>query len=292
MSTMSLSKVASDNGLDIYFREIWKYPILAKDEELSLAIRWRDHRDRNAANKLATSHLRLVVKMAAKYRSYGLSIDDLISEGNIGLMKAVDKFDPDRGFRFSTYAMWWIKAAIFDYLLKSWSLVKIGTGASQKKLFFSLRRVKSRLNLLDGRELNPEQARLISDISNVSPNDVIEMNQRISFRDTSLNAPLSTENNSGEILELLIDETQSQEVSLGDREENELHKKMLANAINSLNCRDRTILITRYLREDRQTLEQLGDYYGISRERVRQLEVKAIKKVKSAIELRLHTDSD
>ena len=213
------TEASARDGLDSYFKNAWKFPVLEKEDEQMLAIRWRDHADPKAIETLITSHLRLVAKMAMKYRSYGLPIADLISEGNIGLIKSVQKFDPDRGFRLSTYAMWWIKAAIIDYILKSWSMVKVGSVVNQKKLFFTLRRAKARLNIIDDMELSPEQALLLSKATNVSADDIVQINRRLSFRDSSLNAPLSSEKGAGELQELLVDERESQEVVLGDREE-------------------------------------------------------------------------
>ena len=280
MSTYRSPKASPEPSLDQYFRDAWRYPILGKNEELLLAIRWRDAKDQSAADQLVTSHLRLVAKIAMKYRSHGLPAADLISEGNIGLIKAVQKFDPDRGFRLSTYAMWWIKAAVIAYVLKSWSMVKLGTASAQKKLFFSLRRAKARLKIIEDKELTPEQVQLISEITNTSSKDVVQMNRRLSFRDTSLNAPLSSDGKSGEILDFLVDQKQSPEVALGEREEFKLKTKMLTEAINELPERERHILKTRRLSENKLTLEQLGSCYGISRERVRQLENKAFEQVK------------
>jgi len=249
-----------------------------------LAVRWRDQGDIDAAHRLVTSHLRLVAKMAMKYRNYGLPVADLVSEGNIGLMKAVRKFDPDRGFRLSTYAMWWIKAAILDHNLQSWSMVKMGTVASQKKLFFRLRRLKARLNILDNGEISSEQAQRLSEAADVPINEVIHMNQRLSARDMSLNAPLSQDEGAGEFQELLVDKKPSPEASLGDREEKALRRGILANAITELPERERHIFTARRLRDDKPTLKQLGAHYGISSERVRQIEEKAFERVKKIIE--------
>ena len=256
-----------------------------------LAVRWRDQGDIDAAHRLVTSHLRLVAKIAMKYRNYGLPVADLVSEGSIGLMKAVSKFDPDRGFRLSTYAMWWIRAAVVDYILQSWSMVKMGTVISQKRLFFSLRRLKARLNILDNGELSPEQAQRLSEATDIPIDDVIHMNQRLSVRDLSLNAPLSQEEIAGEFQDLLVDEKPSPEESLGDREEKELRSRILANAIADLSERERHIFTARRLRDDRPTLRQLGAHYGISPERVRQIEVQAFELVKKIIIDRNPTDA-
>ena len=291
MTTFRLPAIPTDGGLSSYFREVWSFPILEKAEEQSLARRWHEKGDTDAAHKLITSHLRLVAKMAIKYRGYGLPIADLVSEGNIGLMKAVRKFDPDRGLRLSTYAMWWIKASITEYILKSWSMVKLGTVTSQKKLFFSLRSLKARLNILDSGELSPEQAQRLSEVTNVPIDDVIHMNQRLSVRDMSLNAPLSQDENAGEFQELLVDGKPSPETSLGDREEKELRSRILANAIADLPERERHIFTARRLRDDRPTLKQLGAHYGISHERVRQIEAQAFERVKKIIAGRNPTDA-
>ena len=283
MATLSLSEVPENSGQAQYFREIWRYPLLEREEEQMLAIRLRDQGDIDAAHQLVISHLRLVAKIAMKYRNYGLPVADLISEGSIGLMKAVRKFDPDRQFRLSTYAMWWIKAAIVEHILQSWSLVKMGTVASQKRLFFSLRRIKERLNILDNGELSPEQALRLSEATDMPIDDVIHMNQRLSVRDLSLNAPLSRAEGAGDLLELLVDEKPLPEASLGDHEEKELRRRILANAIADLPERQRHIFTARRLCDDRPTLKQLGAEYGITHERVRQIEAQAFKRVKEFI---------
>ena len=234
MTTLSLPAVPIEGGLSLYFREIWNFPILEKEEEQMLAIRWRDKEDTDAAHKLVTSHLRLVAKMAMKYRGYGLPVADLVSEGNIGLMKAVKKFNPDLGFRLSTYAMWWIKAAITEYILKSWSMVKLGTVASQKKMFFSLRSLKGRLKILDNGELTPEQALQLSDALDVPEDDVIKMNRRLSSRDFSLNAPLSNEEEGTEFQDTLIDAAPDPERRFAAAEELGHHSAMLHQAMQLL----------------------------------------------------------
>ena len=283
MTALSLPTVPVEGGLSRYFREVWGFPMLEKEEEHNLAVRWRDKGDTEAAHKLVTSHLRLVAKMAMKYRGYGLPVADLVSEGNIGLMKAVKKFNPDLGFRLSTYAMWWIKAAITEYILKSWSMVKLGTVASQKKLFFSLRNLKGRLNILDSGELTPEQAKKLSSAMNVSSDEIIKMNRRLSSRDLSLNAPLTNSEEGIEFQDTLIDERPSPENQVADAEEFTHRRAILEDAMETLPERERHIFIERRLKEDPVTLETLGKEYGISRERVRQLEMRAFDKVQNAV---------
>jgi RNA polymerase sigma-32 factor len=284
MTALSLPVVPLEGGLARYFREIWSFPVLDKEEEQMLALRWRDDGDISAAHKLVTSHLRLVAKMATKYRGYGLPLADLVSEGNIGLMKAVKKFNPDLGFRLSTYAMWWIKAAITEYILKSWSMVKLGTVASQKKLFFSLRKLKSRLNIVDSSELTPDQAKRISKVAGVSSDDVVNMNRRLAARDLSLNAPMSIDQDGGmEFQDALIDERANPERQVAEREEIDHRTTLLRDAVRTLPERERHIFTERQLRDDPVTLEELGQTYGISRERVRQLEARAFDKVQAAV---------
>jgi len=283
MAAMTLPAVPVEGGLSRYFREVWSFPILEKEEEQMLAIRLRDKGDTDAAHKLVTSHLRLVAKMAMKYRGYGLPVADLVSEGNIGLMKAVKKFDPELGFRLSTYAMWWIKAAITEYILKSWSMVKLGTVASQKKLFFSLRSLKGRLNILDSGELTPEQANRLSQEIDVSADEIIKMNRRLSSRDLSLNAPLATDEEGMEFQDTLVEEGPGPERLLADQEEFSYHSGILRSVIETLPEREREIIIERRLKDEPQTLEELGQKFGISRERVRQLEVRAFEKVQKAV---------
>ena len=274
---------AGENGLNRYLEEIRKFPMLEPQEEYMLAKRYQEHDDRNAAHKLVTSHLRLVAKIAMGYRGYGLPIGEVVSEGNVGLMQAVKKFDPERGFRLATYAMWWIKASITEYILKSWSMVKLGTVASQKKLFFSLRNLKGRLNILDSGELTPEQARLLSDKMNVSSDEIIKMNRRLSARDMSLNAPLSVDEEGAEFQDTLVSETPSPEYQVAEAEEFSHHSSIMRSVIDTLPERERDIIVERRLNEDPKTLEQLGKKYGISRERVRQLEVRAFDKVQKAV---------
>ena len=283
MTTVTLPSVPSEGGLSQYFREIWAFPILEKDEEQMLAVRWKEHGDVDAAHQLVTSHLRLVAKIAVGFRGYGLPVADLISEGNIGLMKAVKKFEPERGFRLSTYAMWWIRAAITEYILKSWSLVKMGTVASQKKLFFSLRSLKSRLKIADTGELDPADAARISEEVGVSSEDVSYMNRRLAARDFSLNAPVSHEEGAVEFQDTLVDDRPSPEALFGAEEETDFRRDMLRNAMAELPDREREIFVERRLNDDPPTLEELGEVYGISRERVRQLENRAFEKVQRSV---------
>lgn len=280
MTAISLPSVPAEGGLSRYFQEIWKFPILEREEEQMLAVRWTEHGDVDAAHRLVTSHLRLVAKIAMSYRGYGLPVADLISEGNIGLMKAVKKFDPDKGFRLSTYAMWWIKASITEYILKSWSLVKMGTVASQKKLFFSLRGLKGRLKILDSGELAPEDAARISEEVGVSANDITYMNRRLAARDMSLNMPVGDEEGSMEFQDTLVDENADPETQVGNGEELGFRRELLADALATLPQREREILVERRLSDEPSTLEDLGEVYGISRERVRQLENRAFDKIR------------
>ena len=283
MTTVRLPTVPVEGGLSSYFREVWKFPILAKDEEFMLATRWRDHGDTDAAHQLVTSHLRLVAKMAMKFRGYGLPVADLVSEGNIGLMKAVKKFEPERGFRLSTYAMWWIRASITEYVLRSWSMVKLGTVAAQKKLFFSLRRTKNKLNILDSGELAPEQTALLADALNVSEKDVGDMNRRLMARDASLNAPLTQDGEGMEFQDTLVDSNPSPEQVTVEGQELSFRQDLLMAALSELSDRERDIMIERRLSDSPMTLEQLGERYDISRERVRQLEVRAFEKIQKLV---------
>ncbi len=283
MTAISLPSVPSEGGLSQYFREIWTFPILEKEEEQMLAMRWREHGDVDAAHQLVTSHLRLVAKIAMGFRGYGLPVADLISEGNIGLMKAVKKFEPERGFRLSTYAMWWIRAAITEYILKSWSLVKMGTVASQKKLFFSLRNLKNRLKIADTGELEPEDARRLSEEVGVSADDVAYMNRRLATRDLSLNAPVSLEEGAVEFQDTLVDERPTPEAMFGDSEETDFRRTLVREAMAQLPEREREIFVERRLSDEPATLEDLGQVYGISRERVRQLENRAFEKIQKHV---------
>ncbi|HEY9079809.1 RNA polymerase sigma factor RpoH [Magnetovibrio sp.] len=284
MTATNLPTSIAESGLARYFKEAWSYPVLEAKEERTLAERWRDEGDVDAAHTLVTSHLRLVVKIAMSYRGYGLPVADLVSEGNIGLMKAVKKFEPERGFRLSTYAMWWIKAAITEYVLRSWSMVKMGTVAAQKKLFFSLRRHKQRLGIQDTGELNPDQAKLLSEELNVKADEIVNMNRRLASKDLSLNAPVGQDEGSTvEFQDQLEYEGASPEEVLADGEMRGLQHEMLQSAIASLDVRERHIFIERRLKDNPVTLEELGQHYGISRERVRQLEARAFDKVQKAM---------
>lgn len=271
------------NGLSRYMQEIRKFPMLEPDEEYMLAKRYLEHDDRDAAHKLVTSHLRLVAKIAMGYRGYGLPIGEVVSEGNVGLMQAVKKFDPEKGFRLATYAMWWIKASIQEYVLRSWSLVKMGTTANQKRLFFNLRKAKSRIQALDDGDLNPDQVKQIATQLGVSEEEVISMNRRLGG-DASLNAPIkAAEGESGEWQDWLVDESESAEASLVQQDELENRREMLADALEVLNEREKRIFIARRLEENPITLEDLSGEFDISRERVRQIEVRAFEKVQKAM---------
>jgi RNA polymerase sigma-32 factor len=284
MSAVSLPMpmLSSDGGLPKYLRDIRAFPLLSPDEEFMLAKRWQEHEDVDAAHRLVTSHLRLVAKMAVGFRHYGLPLSDLIGEGNLGLMRAVKKFDPDKGFRLATYAMWWIKAALHEYVLSSWSLVRLGTLAAHKKLFFNLRRVKAQLRIVETDGLGMDDVARIAEELNVPEQEVELMNQRLSGRDSSLNAPV-TADIAIERQDLLMDERPNQEELLGSREEEAYGSKLLAAGLDVLDQRERDILIERRLRENPLTLEELGVRYGVSRERVRQLENRAFAKVQAAV---------
>ncbi|KIL98395.1 RNA polymerase sigma factor RpoH [Paramagnetospirillum magnetotacticum MS-1] len=282
MSVANLPVVAGDDGLAKYLRDIKEFPVLAPEEEFMLAKRWVDYEDTEAAHKLVTSHLRLVAKIALGYRHYGLPVADLISEGNIGLMRAVKKFEPDRGFRLATYAMWWIKASLNEFVLNSWSMVKIGTLAAQKKLFFNLRRIKSRLRLLESGDLAPEHVTTIARELDVDERDVVAMNRRMAGRDSSLNTPVGE--GGAEIQDLMADEADNQETSLAKREELSKGRTLIARALDSLTEREREVFVERRLRDDPLTLEELGGRYGVSRERIRQIEVKAFEKVRDLVQ--------
>jgi RNA polymerase sigma-32 factor len=281
MSVAALPVVDGDDGLAKYLRDIRAFPLLEAEEEFMLARRWVDYEDTEAAHRLVTSHLRLVAKIAIGYRHYGLPVADLISEGNIGLMRAVKKFDPDRGFRLATYAMWWIKASLNEFVLNSWSMVKIGTLAAQKKLFFNLRRIKSRLRLLESGDLAPEHVTAIARELSVDESDVISMNRRMAARDGSLN--LQVGESGTEIQDLLADDSDNQETAYGRREELSKGRDLIRQALEGLTEREREIFIERRLRDDPATLEELGLRYGVSRERIRQIEVKAFEKVKTLV---------
>ncbi|GJE14130.1 MULTISPECIES: RNA polymerase sigma factor RpoH [Methylobacterium] len=277
----TLPVLANEGGLSRYLDEIRKFPMLEPTEEFTLAKSWRDAGDREAAHRLVTSHLRLVAKIAMGYRGYGLPIGEVVSEGNVGLMQAVKRFDPDKGFRLATYAMWWIKAAIQEYILRSWSLVKMGTTANQKKLFFNLRKAKGKISALDEGDLKPDQVKQIATRLGVPEQDVIDMNRRLSG-DTSLNAPLREEGE-GEWQDWLVDNAPSQETVLAREQEGQNRLSALRDALSVLNPRERRIFEARRLAEDPITLEDLSGEFGVSRERVRQIEVRAFEKVQEAV---------
>ncbi|MGR6468572.1 RNA polymerase sigma factor RpoH [Rhizobium sp. PAMB 3182] len=285
MARASLPVIASgEAGLSRYLDEIRKFPMLEPQQEYMLAKRYQEHGDRNAAHELVTSHLRLVAKIAMGYRGYGLPIGEVVSEGNVGLMQAVKKFDPERGFRLATYAMWWIKASIQEYILRSWSLVKMGTTANQKRLFFNLRRLKGKLQAIEDGDLKPDQVSEIATKLNVSEEEVVSMNRRLSG-DASLNAPIrATEGESGQWQDWLVDDHESQEQVLIEQDELETRRSMLVNAMKSLNDREKRIFQARRLSEDPVTLEELSAEFDISRERVRQIEVRAFEKVQDAVQ--------
>ena len=282
MSAPKLPALAPEGNLNSYLQQIRKFPMLEAEQEYMLAKAWREHGETDAAHKLVTSHLRLVAKIAMGYRGYGLPLSELISEGNVGMMQAVKRFDPERGFRLATYAMWWIRASIQEYILHSWSLVKMGTTASQKKLFFNLRKLKSRLKAFDDKDLAPEQVTHIAEELGVPEQDVVSMNQRLAAPDHSLNAPVRIDGD-GEWQDWLEDESESQETLLAESEELQMRRGLLKKAMTTLNERERYILTKRRLSEDPTTLEDLSQEYGISRERVRQIEVRAFEKLQKAI---------
>ena len=277
----ALPMISAESGLSRYLAEIRRFPMLEPQEEYMLAKSWREHGDRDAAHRLVTSHLRLVAKIAMGYRGYGLPIGEVISEGNVGLMQAVKRFEPEKGFRLATYAMWWIRASIQEYVLRSWSLVKMGTTANQKKLFFNLRKAKSQISALEEGDLRPEQVATIATKLGVTQQDVIDMNRRMSG-DASLNAPLRQEGE-GEWQDWLVDDSSSQEALLVDREESDNRLAALRSALGVLNDRERRIFEARRLADDPVTLEQLSEEFSISRERVRQIEVRAFEKVQAAV---------
>ncbi len=281
-SSPKVPVLVSEGNLSRYLQEIRTFPMLEVDEEYMLAKSWREHEDTEAAHKLVTSHLRLVAKIAMGYRGYGLPLSELISEGNVGMMQAVKRFDPERGFRLATYAMWWIRAAIQEYILHSWSLVKMGTTAAQKKLFFNLRKLKGQMKAIEEGDLSPEQVSHIAEALNVPEDDVVQMNRRLAAPDHSLNAPLRVDGD-GEWQDWLVDETENQETRLADSEELSKRRALLVDAMKALNDRERHILQERRLKENPTTLEELSQEYGISRERVRQIEVRAFEKLQKAI---------
>ncbi len=279
---LPLPAPSPDGSLSRYLQEIRKFPMLEPEQEYMLAKRWEEHTDSDAAHQLVTSHLRLVAKIAMGYRGYGLPVGELIAEGNIGMMQAVKRFDAERGFRLATYAMWWIRAAIQEYILRSWSLVKIGTTAAQKKLFFNLRKVKGQIQAIEDGDLHPDQVTEIATRLNVPEQDVVSMNRRLAAPDNSLNAPLRADGD-GEWQDWLVDDTVDQETQLAESEELIARRGLLTQAMERLNERERHILTERRLKEDPSTLEQLSQEYGISRERVRQIEVRSFEKLQLAI---------
>jgi RNA polymerase sigma-32 factor len=280
--TPTVPVIGAESNLSRYLQEIRKFPMLAPEEEYMLGKSWREHGDIDAAHKLVTSHLRLVAKIAMGYRGYGLPLSELISEGNVGMMQAVKRFEPDRGFRLATYAMWWIRAAIQEYILHSWSLVKMGTTAAQKKLFFNLRKLKGQMRAIDEGDLSPEQVNKIATTLDVPEADVISMNRRLSAPDHSLNAPLRQDGD-GEWQDWLVDDSDNQEIRLAESEELSKRQTLLNDAMSGLNDRERRILSARRLQDEPITLEDLSQEYGISRERVRQIEVRAFEKLQKSI---------
>ena len=287
-TTKALPSVSSGaGGLSRYMQEIRKFPMLQPDEEYMLAKRWQQHADAGAAEKLITSHLRLVGRIAMGYRGYGLPIGEVISEGNVGLMQAVKRFEPDKGFRLATYAMWWIRASIQEYILRSWSLVKIGTTAAQKKLFFNLRRMKGQIQALEEGDLKPENVKTIATKLGVSEDEVVNMNRRLSG-DSSLNSPIKADSETGEWQDWLVDDSPDQEVRLAEQEELDHRRAFLATALSTLNDRERRIFEARRLSEPPATLEELSLEFKVSRERVRQLEVRAFEKVQEAVQTAAH----
>ncbi len=282
MTTLPVPMLDAASNLSRYLQEIRRFPMLEPGEEFMLAKAWREHGDVDSAHKLVTSHLRLVAKIAMGYRGYGLPVAELISEGNVGMMQAVKRFDPDKGFRLATYAMWWIRASIQEYILHSWSLVKMGTTAAQKKLFFNLRRLKGQMQAIEDGDLAPEQVRQIAETLAVTEDDVVQMNRRLAGADHSLNSPVRADSE-GEWQDWLVETGDNQETVMAEREELDNRQTLLRRAMTSLNERERHILTERRLREEPMTLEDLSQQYGISRERVRQIEVRAFEKLQKGI---------
>ena len=278
MSSRGLPVLSGEAGLSRYLTEIRKFPLLSAEDEYMFAKRWKEHEDPEAARRLVTSHLRLVAKIAMGYRGYGLPVSEIVSEGNVGLMQAVKRFEPDKGFRLATYAMWWIRASIQEYVLRSWSMVKLGTTAAQKKLFFNLRKAKSNIGAIEEGDLTPEHVATLSDRLGVTETEVTEMNRRLSGPDASLNAPLRSESES-EWQDWLADDTADQETRLAEREEMGNRHTLLVDAMKELTERERDIIQARRLQDEPVTLEELSQKYGVSRERVRQIEVRAFEKL-------------
>jgi RNA polymerase sigma-32 factor len=287
MSSRGLPALSGEAGLSRYLSDIRKFPLLTPEDEFMLAKRWKEHEDPEAARRLVTSHLRLVAKIAMGYRGYGLPVSEIVSEGNVGLMQAVKRFDPDRGFRLATYAMWWIRAAIQEYVLRSWSMVKMGTTAAQKKLFFNLRKAKSHIGAIEEGDLTPDHTTTLADRLGVTETEVTEMNRRLSGPDSSLNAPLRSESES-EWQDWLADDTMDQETRLAEREEMGDRHQLLEGAMKDLTDREREIIRARRLQDDPATLEELSQKYGVSRERVRQIEVRAFEKLQRGMKAALN----
>jgi RNA polymerase sigma-32 factor len=283
MSSRGLPALSGEAGLSRYLTEIRKFPLLSAEDEYMFAKRWKEHEDPEAARRLVTSHLRLVAKIAMGYRGYGLPVSEIVSEGNVGLMQAVKRFEPDKGFRLATYAMWWIRASIQEYVLRSWSMVKLGTTAAQKKLFFNLRKAKSNIGAIEEGDLTPEHVATLSDQLGVTPTEVTDMNRRLSGPDSSLNAPLRSESES-EWQDWLADDTADQETRLAEREEMDDRHTLLVNAMKDLTERERDIIQARRLQDEPVTLEDLSQKYGVSRERVRQIEVRAFEKLQRGMQ--------
>jgi len=288
MSSRGLPVLAGENGLSRYLSEIRKFPLLTAEDEYMYAKRWQEHEDPTAARHLVTSHLRLVAKIAMGYRGYGLPLSEVVAEGNVGLMQAVKRFEPDKGFRLATYAMWWIRAAIQEYVLRSWSMVKLGTTAAQKKLFFNLRKAKNHIGAIEEGDLTPEHVATLSDRLGVTAKEVTEMNRRLSGPDSSLNAPLRADGES-EWQDWLADDTTDQETRLAEREEMGDRHNLLENAMTDLTDREQQIIRARRLQEEPATLEDLSQQFGISRERVRQIEVRAFEKLQKAMKAAINT---
>jgi len=288
MSSRGLPVLSGDAGLSRYLTEIRKFPLLSLEDEYMFAKRWKEHEDPEAARRMVTSHLRLVAKIAMGYRGYGLPIAEIVSEGNVGLMQAVKRFDPDKGFRLATYAMWWIRASIQEYVLRSWSMVKMGTTAAQKKLFFNLRKAKNNIGAIEEGDLTPDHTATLADQLGVTETEVTDMNRRLSGGDASLNAPLRSESES-EWQDWLADDTADQETRLAEREEMGDRHELLMGAMKDLTERERDILQARRLQEDPATLEELSQKYGVSRERVRQIEVRAFEKLQRGMKTAMTT---
>jgi RNA polymerase sigma-32 factor len=288
MSSRGLPALSGEAGLSRYLTEIRKFPLLSPEEEYMFAKRWKEHEDPEAARRLVTSHLRLVAKIAMGYRGYGLPVSEIVSEGNVGLMQAVKRFDPDRGFRLATYAMWWIRASIQEYVLRSWSMVKMGTTAAQKKLFFNLRKAKNNIGAIEEGDLTPEHVATLTDQLGVTATELTEMNRRLSGGDASLNAPLRSESES-EWQDWLADDTADQETRLAEREEMGNRHELLTGAMKDLTDRERDIIQARRLQDEPATLEELSQKYGVSRERVRQIEVRAFEKLQRGMKAAMNT---